>query len=234
MNRKIVDLTVTVSDETKGPPSTDVKVELVRHQRGPGFWQVTSVSQSLHTGGHVESALHCFEGGGTTAEIPLDRVIGEAFVLDCSYVEAEQPITAADLEKVSDGCQEDDILIDRADWTDRSWARFPDFFTRSPYLDPEAAEWLVAWRPKAIGFDFFEDYFARLSDFTSEDFVCHRAFLGAGLPMLEQITGLRQLGRKRFEFFAPFFKIAGTERRPPATSPWSIRTVRSGLPDGVL
>ena len=46
---KIVDLTVTVSEETKSPPSTDMKVALTQHHRGPGFWQVTSVNQSLHT-----------------------------------------------------------------------------------------------------------------------------------------------------------------------------------------
>jgi arylformamidase len=214
MSRTIVDLTVTVSEGTKGPPSTDLTVEFARHHRGPGFWQVTSVSQSLHTGSHIDSALHCFEDGGTTSEIPLDRVIGEAFVLDCSHVEAEQPITVADLEKACEDCREDDILIVRTDWTDRNWGQFPDFFTRSPYLQPEAAEWLVAKRPKAIGFDFFEEYSARLPDFTSEDFVCHRILLGARLPLLEQLTGLGQIGRKRFEFFAPFYKIAGTEGAP--------------------
>jgi len=140
---------------------------------------VTAVAQSLHTGSHIDSPLHCYAEGGTTAEIPLERVIGEAFVLDCSHIEAEQPIEVRDLEAVAGGLQEDDILIIRTDWTDRSWGRFPEFFTRSPYLTPEAAEWVIA-----------------------------------GVPMLEQITGLGQIGRPRFDFFAPFYKIAGTEGAP--------------------
>jgi kynurenine formamidase len=114
----------------------------------------------------------------------------------------------------ADRRQPDDILIVRTDWTDRSWGRFPEFFTRSPYLTPEAAEWLIARRPRAIGFDFFEEYSARLPSFTSEDFVCHRIMLGANVPMLEQITGLGRVGRPRFDFFAPFYKIAGTEGAP--------------------
>ena len=32
--------------------------------------------------------------------------------------------------------------------------------------------------------------------------------------MLEQITGLGQVGHPRFDFFAPFYKIAGTEGAP--------------------
>jgi arylformamidase len=215
MSRKVVDLTVTVGAETKSPPSTDMRVELEQHRRGPGFWQVTSISQSLHTGSHVDSALHCFADGGTTAEIPLERVIGEAFVIDCSHAEPEQPIEPSDLEKAGGrDIEEDLIVIVRTDWTDRTWGRFPEFFTRSPYLTEEAAEWLVARRPRALGFDFFEEYSARLPDFTSEDFKCHRVVLGAGLPLLEQITNLGAIGRPRFDFFAPFYKIAGTEGAP--------------------
>ena len=214
MQGRIIDLTVTVDVNTKSPPSTDLKVELRRYHRGPGFWQVTAIAQSLHTGSHIDSPLHCYADGGTTAEIPLDRVIGEAFVLDCSHVEPEQPIEIRDLERVARGLQEGDILIVRTDWTDRSWGKFPEFFTRSPYLTPEAAEWIIAQKPKAVGFDFFEEYSARLPDFTSEDFVCHRILLHAPLPMLEQITGLGQIGRPRFDFYAPFYKIAGTEGAP--------------------
>jgi kynurenine formamidase len=214
MKGRIIDLTVTVDETTKSPPSTDLRVELTQFHRGPGFWQVTAVAQSLHTGSHIDSPLHCYENGGTTADIPLDRVIGEAFVLDCSYLEPEQPVEVRDLERVAAGSQPDDILIVRTDWTDRSWGRFPEFFTRSPYLTPEAAEWLIDRRPRAIGFDFFEEYSARLPSFGSEDFVCHRILLGANVPMLEQITGLGRVGRPRFDFYAPFYKIAGAEGAP--------------------
>lgn len=213
---RIVDLTVTVSSETRSPPSTDLRVELKPYRRGPGFWQVTAVSQSLHTGSHVDSALHCYEDGETTAEIPLERVCGTAVVLDCSQAEPGQPIEVGDLERAASGLdlQPGDILVVRTDWTDRMWGRFPEFFVRSPHLDPEAAQWLIERRPKAVGFDFFEEYSARLPEFSSEDFVVHRSLLGAGLPLLEQLTGLGGLGRARFELFAPFYKVAGTEGAP--------------------
>ena len=211
---RVVDLTVTVGEDTKSPPSTDLKVELERHRRGPGFWQVTSVAQSLHTGSHIDSALHCYADGGTTAEIPLSTVIGEAVVIDCSYVEPEQPIEVSDLEKAAPEIDDDLIVVVRTDWTDKAWGDFPAFFTRSPYLTVEAAEWLVARRPRAFGFDFFEEYAARLPDFNSEDFACHRVLLGSGRPMLEQLTNLGAVGRPRFRLFAPFYKIAGTEGAP--------------------
>jgi kynurenine formamidase len=215
---KLFDLSVTVTEETKSPPSTDLRVELTRYHRGPGFWQVTAVSQGLHTGSHIDAPLHCYEDGATTAEIPLDRVIGRAIVLDCTAVEESAPVGVAELEAAlapsAMHVDEDDIVLIRTDWADRWYGTFPDYFTRSPYLTAEAAEWLVARKPKAVGFDFFEERCARLPDFTSEDFVCHRILLGAEIPMLEGIQALGSVGTPRFSFYAPFYKIAGCEGAP--------------------
>jgi arylformamidase len=211
MTRRIIDLSVTVDTETKSPPSTDLRVELTRYHRGPGFWQVTAAAQSLHTGSHIDAPLHCYEGGATTVDIPLERVVGTAALLDCTRVGESEPVGVAELEGATDDLREGDIAILQSGWTDRAWGRFPDYFTRSPYLTPEAAEWLVARRPSAVAFDFFEEYCARLPDFTSEDFVCHRILLGAGIPLLEGLTGLGEVGRARFDFYAPFYKLAGCD-----------------------
>jgi arylformamidase len=214
MPNRLIDLSVTVDTETKSPPSTDLRVEFTRYNRGPGFWQVTAVSQSLHTGSHIDAPLHCYEDGGTTAEIPLDRVVGEAAVIDCTSSGPEEPVDVATLEAGADDVREGDIVILHTGWSDRAWGRFPEYFTRSPYLTPEAAEWLVARRPSAVAFDFFEEYCARLPQFDSEDFICHRILLGAGIPMLEQLTAVASVGRRRFTFFAPFYKLAECDGAP--------------------
>src|SRR3989442_1368152 len=117
--KRYIDLSVTVDDRTLSPPSTNLRLEITPHRRGPGFWQVSSVRQSLHPGAHIDSPLH-----------------------------------------------------------------------------------------------FFEEYCARLPDFTSEDFPMHRVILGAGVVIMEGLTNLGALPRRRVEFAAPFYKIAGTEGAP--------------------
>lgn len=214
MHGRVIDLSVRVDTSTKSPPSTDLTVDLTRHQRGPGFWQVTSAAMSLHTGSHIDAPLHCFEGGATTAEIPLERVIGEASVVDCRQVGRGEPVDATILEEGADDVREDDIVIVHTGWSDCAWGRFPEYFTDSPYLTPDAAEWLVARNPRAVAFDFFEEYCARLPDFNSEDFVCHRILLGAGIPLLEQLSRVGTIGRARFPFYAPFYDIAGCDGAP--------------------
>jgi kynurenine formamidase len=167
---RFLDLSVTVDSSTMSPPSTNMRLEVTPHNRGPGFWQVSSVHQSLHTGAHIDSPLHVFKRG--------------------------------------------DIVLLRTDWTDKMYGTWPDYFTRSPYFPPETAEWLVARGPKNIGFDFFEEYCARLPDFSSEDFPMHRVILGAGVVIMEGLTNLGALPRRRVDFAAPFYKIAKTEGAP--------------------
>ncbi|MBI2218125.1 MAG: cyclase family protein [Candidatus Rokubacteria bacterium] len=210
-----IDLSVTVDDTTMSPPSTNMRLEVTPHRRGPGFWQVSSVRQSLHTGAHIDSPLHVFKNGITTAELSLDQVIGEATIVDLSWVGSNHEITIDDLRRGgADDVRRGDIVLLRTDWTDRMYGKWPDYFTQSPWFPPAAAEWLVAKGPKNIGFDFFEEYCARLPEFTSEDFPMHRVILGAGVVIMEGLTNLGALPRRRVDFYGPFYKIAGTEGAP--------------------
>jgi arylformamidase len=212
---RLIDLSVAVNSNTMSPPSTNIRVEITPHRRGPGFWQVSSVNQGLHTGAHIDSPLHVFKDGITTAEVTLDQVIGEAVTLDLSFVDANHKITIDDLKRGgADKVKKSDIVLLRTDWTDKMYGKWPDYFTQSPFFPPESAEWLVAKDPKSIGFDFFEEYCARLPDFTSEDFPMHRVILGAGIVIMEGITNLGALPRQRVPFYAPFYKIEGTEGAP--------------------
>ncbi len=214
MRSRIIDLSVPVDGETRSPPSTDQKVELEPHFRGPGHWQATSVSMGLHSGSHVDTPLHVFEDGDSTTDVGLERFCGEAVVVDCTQVEASQPVDVGVLEAGDVSIDEGDIVLLHTGWTDRMWGRFPMYYTASPYLTPEAAEWLRERAPKAIGFDFFEEYCARLPDFGSEDFVCHRILLGNGILLMEQMTNLGALDRPRVEFYAPFYRVEGTDGAP--------------------
>jgi kynurenine formamidase len=212
---RYVDLSVAVNANTLSPPSTNMRLEITPHRRGPGFWQVSSVRQSLHTGAHIDSPLHVYRDGITTAEIDLSQVIGEAVVVDLSFVDPEHGVTVDDLRRGgADQVRAGDIVLLRTDWTDKMYGTWPDYFTRSPFFPPESAEWLVARGPKSIGFDFFEEYCARLPDFGSEDFPMHRVILGAGIVIMEGLTNLGALPRRRVPFSAPFYRIEGTEGAP--------------------
>jgi len=213
---RIVDLTVTIGEDTLSPPSVHTRLKLTPVHRGPGFWQASKLEMTLHTGSHVDFPLHVQAGGATAADVPLERVCGEALVVDLSFVGANHGISVADLEKHAPPIRKGDIVLVRTDWSEKQWGNFPTYYLESPYCTPEAAQWLVDRGARAIGFDCFSEYCARLPDFTSEDFIIHKIILENGAILMQQMTNLSQLptGGRRFMFFAPFLKIKGAEGAP--------------------
>jgi arylformamidase len=168
----------------------------------------------LHTGSHIDSTWHVFADGDAIAATPLTAVIGQAAVVDCSDVGPREGIDASRLDAAGAPIEEGDILVIRTDWTDQAWGDFPRFYVESPYLTEDAADWIVERRPRAVVFDFFEEYAAALDDFTSEDFVVHRKLLGEGLPLVEQATHVGAIDRPRFRLLAPFFLLDHAEAAP--------------------
>lgn len=213
---QIIDLTTPIGQGTLSPPSVNLQLSLNTKFRGPGFWRASSVTMVLHTGSHVDFSLHVKEGGESAIDVPLDKVSGDALVIDLGEVEPSHPITIEDIEKNDRvGIREGDIVLIRTAWTDRMWGNFPDYYLTSPYCTPEAARYLVAKNVKAIGFDCFSEYCARLPDFTSEDFIIHKIILESGRYYFQQMMNLGALPRdKRFTFFAPFIKMREAEGSP--------------------
>lgn len=212
---KIVDLSVTIGQETLSPPSVGLQLELTSYHRGPGFWQASKIEMLLHTGSHVDFTKHVQEDGETAADVSLDRVFGDAVVVDLSFAGPNHGISVTDMEKYATGVQPGDIVLVRTDWTEKQWGNFPTYYMESPYCSPEAAQWLVDRGAKAIGFDCFSEYCARLPDFDSEDFIIHKIILENGAILMQQLTNFSKLPMdRRFPFFAPFIKITGAEGSP--------------------
>lgn len=212
---QIIDLTVPIGEDTLSPPSVNLQLQLTSYHRGPGFWQASKVEMLLHTGSHVDFLRHVQANGETAVDVELSRVFGKAIVADLSGVGPNHAITIPDLEDKDLKIQKGDIVLVRTDWTEKHWGDFPTYYLESPYCTPEAAQWLVDQGAKAIGFDCFSEYCARLPDFTSEDFIIHKVILENGSILMQQMTNLSQLPTDRkFNFFAPFVKLDGAEGSP--------------------
>ncbi len=205
-----------IGEDTLSPPSVDKALELETHtMSGESHWQGSEVDMLLHTGSHVDFERHTVAGGETAADVELDRVCGEAFVIDLSDCGPNYEITVADVEAQADHLKDGDIVLVRTDWTDRHWGNFPTYYEDSPYCAPAAAEWLVENGAKAVGFDCFSEYAARLPDFEPEDFLVHKLILENGAILMQHLTQLGDLPTgERVPFYGPFLKIAEAEGAP--------------------
>jgi len=209
---RIVDLSPTVPDGFRGPPSTDVGVRFETSVK-PGYWQSSLASLNVHTGCHVESGLHVEDHGEAIDAVELERVVGSAVLLDLTPVEPRALIGPSELAEAAGGqIRAGDVLLLRTDWTSHALGT-PDYFPLSPALTAGAAEWLVERAPRCVGCDFIEEPAARDPGWAAPDFVVHRTILGAGIPLVEGLVGLDALP-PRCDFYAPFVKLAGIEAAP--------------------
>ena len=98
---RIIDLSASLSNETTLPPTVTRKTEFTTFKHpGPGHWQASWASISVHSAAHVDSPLHVLEGTPVIGEIPLEKTIGELLVLDLpDKCDAGARISRADLER---------------------------------------------------------------------------------------------------------------------------------------
>ncbi|MFC2045067.1 cyclase family protein [Chloroflexota bacterium] len=105
----------------------------------------------LHAGTHVDAPLYCLPDGISADKIPMENLCGTGVVLDFRGKKKWDTITAADLEKATPRIEEGDFVVINTGW--QTWlspGRAYEYYNYYPGLVPDAAEWLVKKRVKAI------------------------------------------------------------------------------------
>lgn len=207
-----VDLTHELAEDSPFWPTAEgFKHEIASYGPTPGGWFYSSYNLTLseHGGTHLDAPIHFAAGRQTTDQIPLDRLIGPAAVIDVSVASAgnrDYRFTVADVEKwerangrLPDGA----ILLFHTGfakyWPDRKAYMGTDergleavAKLHFPGLSEELARFLVEQRKvAAVGLDT-----PSLDYGQSKDFIVHRILLGANIPGFENVADLHLLPPK--------------------------------------
>ncbi|MBN1104675.1 MAG: cyclase family protein [Deltaproteobacteria bacterium] len=144
---KIIDLSMPIERGMRVFPGIPEPILTRIRTHDENGLQVTKLETVVHTGTHVDSPQHVIEGRETIGETRLDRLIGEAVVLDLKHKLPGQVITENDLAEYAAGIQENDIVI-----LNTGYERYqePEKYCT---LSPEAALWLVKHRMKCLAVD---------------------------------------------------------------------------------
>lgn len=215
----LIDLSVLVAPAMGVPPalrSNRLEFETIvrRSARSEEMVRVGFVRNlCIHTGTHVDAPCHAITGRREIAQIELDRLVGEAVVLDLGELAPNEAVDRGHLERFDGDARAGDIVVLYSHWSERRWGD-DEYWTDSPYLTVEAARWLVARRPRAIVFDFFEEYDARFADFDPIGFRVHREILGQDVLIVEHVVNLGALPRRGARFVAAPLKLDGMEGSP--------------------
>lgn len=182
---------------------------------------------SEHGGTHMDAPVHFAQGSHTADEVPLDRLVGPALVIDVTEAarqNADYQVTVADLqawEQRYGQIEPTAILLIRTGFS-QHWpdaARYLGTAERGagavpklhfPGLHPDAARWIVASRPvRAIGIDTASIDFGQSTLYES-----HRALYATNIPAFENLTALEQLPPRGASIVALPMKIKGGSGAP--------------------
>src|SRR5262245_38458615 len=151
---KFIDLSQPVYDGSPNcPVHPPVRSEILRDHPAHG-WRVEVLTLSNHTGSHVDAPLHKIAGGASLDDIPLDRFIGPARIVDLRGIGPDASITGEMLAKKLPEKIEDEIVLLATGWGDKR-AKSDEWLWHSPVLSPEGATWLVEKKVRGVGIDHY-------------------------------------------------------------------------------
>lgn len=204
---RLVDLSHVIEDGMvtyKGLPAPIIcdwlSREASRQSYAPGTeFQIGKIEMAANTGTYIDTPFHRYADGADLSCVPLEpianlpglvvRVTGMAErAIDWTHFAASEVAGRA-------------VLV-HTGW-DRHW-RTDAYFEGHPFLTRAAAEYLRDKGATLVGIDSLN-----IDDVSGGERPVHSALLGAGIQIVEHMTGLEQLPESGFRFFATPPKVKG-------------------------
>ncbi|MCH5641823.1 cyclase family protein [Gordonia sp. ABSL49_1] len=211
---RVVDLTTPLSASTPAlrlpPPFAnliDFSLEEVSAYNEPGpFWRHNNIHTGEHIGTHLDAPVHWITGrdGDDVSQIPVQRLIGSAAVLDLTAQVDDNPdylLTIADVQTWENEHRPlgaGDWLLLRTGWESKghsqeAFLNADETGSHTPGVDAECAKWLAAERDitgigvETVGVD------AGLAGGFDPAFPVHHHFLGHDKYGITSLRNLNEL-----------------------------------------
>lgn len=227
--QRLVDLTHSLNAQTLYWPTSPSTFRLERLSfgttAGGWFYAANAFSAPEHGGTHLDAPIHFGEGRMTAEQIPLDRLVAPAVVIDVSARaarDADYRLTredVADWERRHGRIEPGTIVLLRTGWS-RRWPDRRAYLgddtpgdasnLHFPSFGEDAARLLVEERgAAALGVDA-----ASIDYGQSRDFRVHRIAAARNVPGLENLTNLEELPPRGAVVVALPMKIEGGSGGP--------------------
>ncbi|MFC2128108.1 cyclase family protein [Bacteroidota bacterium] len=143
IENNIIDLTRTI---THGDPGVNISVAKSIQKDG---WNASTLQLYSHSGTHMDAPLHFNVSNVTIDEIPVDRLISKAWLIDLTNIGSKGLIHIKDLGKVVQKVAKGDSLLLKTGWS--QFFGLDRYRDELPRLSQEFAEWCVAKQINIIG-----------------------------------------------------------------------------------
>jgi len=212
---RLYDITVPVeNDMPVWPGDPPVRLEQVSSIRQGANANVSRLTCGVHVGTHVDAPHHFLDGASTVEAMPLDALVGRAYVADLRRADV---IDAAALERARIPPRTARLLLRTRN--SEFWRRGErEFQTTFVGVDVDGAEWLARRRVKLVAVDYLSVAPYRNSRPT------HEVLLRAGIVIVEGVD-LSRVAPGRYNLTCLPLKLVGSDGAP-------ARAILATLPGG--
>jgi kynurenine formamidase len=209
-DRRLIDLSHEIEDGMVTYPGLLAPVisdwlsrESSRAKYAPGTtFQIGKIEMIANTGTYLDAPFHRVEDGQDLADLELEVLADLPGVVVRTTGRSTRGVDAASFAGLD--VRGKAVLV-HTGW-DAHW-RTPAYGTGHPFLTRDATEALVAGGAALVGIDSLN-----IDDTADGLRPAHSLLLGAGIPIVEHLTGLAALPDADFRFFAvpPKIKAMGS------------------------
>jgi kynurenine formamidase len=187
---RLVDLSVPVGPETVVYPGDPEPALTVHSTTAADGFNLLSVHIGSQTGTHVDAPYHFEDDAARIDELPLERFLGPAVVVDATGAGERGRITWEYVEPVADRLGEGVVVLLRTGWSERYGS--PEYFA-NPFLDADACHRLLDSGVRTICIDAINIDETPDEDHPGEGFPVHHLIARAGGVIGENFRNLDRI-----------------------------------------
>ncbi|TFD61416.1 cyclase family protein [Cryobacterium suzukii] len=184
---RVVDLSLVVNSTTQtypGDPQPRFEVHSTIERDG---FNLLSVSMGSQTGTHVDAPYHFDESAPKIDELPLDRFVGRAAIVNAQGLGPRGRITWEHVAPVADQLEPGVIVLLHTGWSAHYGT---DLYFDNPFLEADACRRMIALGVRTFGIDAINIDETPDSDHAGEGFPVHHLIADVAGVIAENLTNL--------------------------------------------
>jgi len=238
---RVVDLTIPIESNMPGIPGlrdyaenpsrvnvisaiTEAQKELLRTEGmtlSPNVMvnnraMISILSILVHNGTHIDAPRHMMEKGFPVDQLPLGQVAKEGALINLPNHGPNSVVTVKDIQDSGVEIGPSRIPVIHTGWTEKMWGK-PEFWTQMPYLEAGVGALLASKGVSAVAMDVFPEkpLWRGVKLDPGEVWIAnHLALFEKGIPLIQFVTNLTQIGSNKFVLVALPLKLKGADASP--------------------
>ena len=181
-----------------------------------GRSMISVLSILVHDGTHIDAPRHMLERGYPVDQVPLGQVAKEGVLINLANKGPNSTVSVKDILDTGVELSPNRIPVINTGWTETMWGK-PEFWTQMPYLEAGVGELMASKGVPAVAIDVFPEkaLWRGVKLDPGEVWVAnHLALFEKGIPLIQFVTNMSQIGGKRFVLVALPLKIKGGDASP--------------------